>query len=123
MWGILVFIIIIALIMNSKKEKQSTRQTGKTSVPLARVRFAEIEYDDFVKNNTFKLVHQVDATELEYNKRYRFFVDSSFIAGYSIKKITLLDENKKEIPLQKNVHMMCEKLAEGCGNIVLTFDA
>lgn len=46
MWGILVFIIIIALIMNSKKEKQSTRQTGKTSVPLARVRFAEIEYDD-----------------------------------------------------------------------------
>ena len=66
MWGILVFIIIIALIMNSKKEKQSIRQTGKTSVPLARVRFAEIEYDDFVKNNTFKLVHQVDATELEY---------------------------------------------------------
>lgn len=123
MWGILVFIIIIALIMNSKKEKQSTRQTGKTSVPLARVRFAVIEYDDFVKNNTFKLVHQVDATELEYNKRYRFFVDSSFIAEYSIKKITLLDENKKEIPLQKNVHMMCEKLAEGCGNIVLTFDA
>ena len=123
MWGILVFIIIIALIMNSKKEKQRTRQTGKTSVPLARVRFAEIEYDDFAKNNTFKLVHQVDATELEYNKRYRFFVDSSFIAEYSIKKITLLDENKKEIPLQKNVHMMCEKLAEGCGNIVLTFDA
>ena len=123
MWGILVFIIIIALIMNSKKEKQSIRQTGKTSVPLARVRFAAIEYDDFVKNNTFKLVHQVDATELEYNKGYRFFVDSSFIAEYSIKKITLLDENKKEIPMKKNVHMMCEKLAEGCGNIVLTFDA
>ena len=100
MWGILVFIIIIALIMNSKKEKQSTRQTGKTSVPLARVRFAEIEYDDFVKNNTFKLVHQVDATELEYNKRY-------------------LDENKKAIPMQRNYDMVCEAYSD-CGNILLT---
>ena len=98
---------------------QSTRQTGKTSVPLARVRFAEIEYDDFVKNNTFKLVHQVDATELEYNKRYRFFVDSSFIAEYSIKKITLLDENKKAIPMQRNYDMVCEAYSD-CGNILLT---
>ena len=114
MWGILVFIIIIAFIMNSKKEKQSTRQTGKTSVPLARVRFVEIEYDDF-----FKLVHQVDATELEYNKRYRFFVDSSFIAEYSIKKITLLDENKKAIPMQRNYDMVCEAYSD-CGNILLT---
>ena len=119
MWGILVFIIIIALIMNSKKEKQSTRQTGKPSAPLARVRFAEIEYDDFVKNNTFKLVHQVDATELEYNKRSRFFVDSSFIAEYSIKKITLLDENKKAIPLQRNYDMVCEAYSD-CGTILLT---
>ena len=119
MWGILVFLIIIALIMNSKKEKQSTRQAGKTSAPLARVRFAEIEYDDFVKNNTFKLVHQVDATELEYNKRYRFFVDSSFIAEYSIKKITLLDENKKVIPMQRNYDMVCEAYSD-CGNILLT---
>ena len=74
MWGILVFIIIIASIMNSKKKNKVQRQTGKPSAPLARVRFAEIEYDDFVKNNTFKLVHQVDATELEYNKRYKIFL-------------------------------------------------
>ena len=77
------------------------------------------QYDDFVKNNTFKLVHQVDATELEYNKRYRFFVDSSFIAEYSIKKITLLDENKKAIPMQRNYDMVCEAYSD-CGNILLT---
>ena len=49
--------------------------------------------------------------------------DSSAFTDCSKQSIILLDENKKEIPLQKNVHMMCEKLAEGCGNIVLTFDA
>ena len=119
MWGILVFIIIIALIMNSKKKTQY-KADGKNIRTISRVRFAvEIEYDDFVKNNTFKLVHQVDATELEYNKRYRFFVDSSFIAEYSIKKITLLDENKKAIPMQRNYDMVCEAYSD-CGNILLT---
>ena len=51
------------------------------------------------------------------------FADISAFTDCSKQSIILLDENKKEIPLQKNVHMMCEKLAEGCGNIVLTFDA
>ena len=119
MWGILVFIIIIAVMMNAKKEKQSTGQTGKTPAPLARVRFAEIEYENRGKNNTFKLVHQVDTTELENNKRYRFFVDSSFFAEYSKKKITLLDENKKTILIQRNYDMTCEEYKD-CGHILLT---
>lgn len=72
----------------------------------------------------FTLVHQIDVkTDSIYGRWYRYFVDSSAFTDCSKQSIILLDENKKEIPLQKNVHMMCEKLAEGCGNIVLTFDA
>ena len=108
-----------------KYKKDEQKQWEKQIAPYACVKYAKITY---VAHNPyeekFTLVHQIDVKTDSINRRwYRYFVDSSAFTDYSKQSIILLDENKKEIPLQKNVHMMCEKLAEGCGNIVLTFDA
>ena len=72
----------------------------------------------FTKNEIIRMIQNMSDEELD-----KAFADISAFTDCSKQSIILLDENKKEIPLQKNVHMMCEKLAEGCGNIVLTFDA
>lgn len=134
MWWILVIIIIAVVVMGSENEgkykadkykKDEQKQWEKQIAPYACVKYAKITY---VAHNPyeekFTLVHQIDVkTDSIYGRWYRYFVDSSAFTDYSKQSIILLDENKKEIPLQKNVHMMCEKLAEGCGNIVLTFDA
>lgn len=72
----------------------------------------------FTKKEIIRMIQNMSDEELD-----KAFADSSAFTDCSKQSIILLDENKKEIPLQKNVHMMCEKLAEGCGNIVLTFDA
>ena len=134
MWWILVIIIIAVVVMGSENEgkykadkykKDEQKQWEKQIAPYACVKYAKITY---VAHNPyeekFTLVHQINVkTDSIYGRWYRYFVDSSAFTDYSKQSIILLDENKKEIPLQKNVHMMCEKLAEGCGNIVLTFDA
>ena len=107
MWWILVIIIIAVVVMGFENE-------GKYITYVPHSPYGE----------KFTLVHQIDVkTDSIYGRWYRYFVDSSAFTDCSKQSIILLDENKKEIPLQKNVHMMCEKLAEGCGNIVLTFDA
>ena len=72
----------------------------------------------FTKKEIIRMIQNMSDEELD-----KAFADISAFTYCSKQSIILLDENKKEIPLQKNVHMMCEKLAEGCGNIVLTFDA
>ena len=72
----------------------------------------------FTKKEIIRMIQNMSDEELD-----KAFADISAFTDCSKQSIILLDENKKEIPLQKNVHMMCEKLAEGCGNIVLTFDA
>ena len=72
----------------------------------------------FTKKEIIRMIQNMYDEELD-----KAFADISAFTDCSKQSIILLDENKKEIPLQKNVHMMCEKLAEGCGNIVLTFDA
>ena len=72
----------------------------------------------FTKKEIIRMIQNMSDEELD-----KAFADISAFTDCSKQSIILLDENKKEIPLQKNVHMLCEKLAEGCGNIVLTFDA
>ena len=134
MWWILVIIIIAVVVMGSENEgkykedkykEDEQKQWEKQIAPYARVKYAKITYVPHSPyGEKFTLVHQIDVkTDSIYGRWYRYFVDSSAFTDCSKQSIILLDENKKEIPLQKNVHMMCEKLAEGCGNIVLTFDA
>ena len=134
MWWILVIIIIAVVVMGSENEgkykddkykQDEQKQWEKQIAPYARVKYAKITYVPHSPyEEKFTLVHQIDVkTDSIYGRWYRYFVDSSAFTDCSKQSIILLDENKKEIPLQKNVHMMCEKLAEGCGNIVLTFDA
>lgn len=130
MWWILVIIIIAVVVMGSENEgkykedkykEDEQKQWEKQIAPYARVKYAKITYVPHSPyGEKFTLVHQIDVkTDSIYGRWYRYFVDSSAFTDCSKQSIILLDENKKEIPLQKNVHMMCEKLAEGCGNIVL----
>ena len=117
MWWILVIIIIAVVVMGSENEgkykedkykEDEQKQWEKQIAPYARVKYAKITY---VAHNPygekFTLVHQIDVkTDSIYGRWYRYFVDSSAFTDCSKQSIILLDENKKEIPLQKNVHMM-----------------
>ena len=123
MWWILVIIIIAVVVMGSENEgkykedkykEDEQKQWEKQIAPYARVKYAKITYVPHSPyGEKFTLVHQIDVkTDSIYGRWYRYFVDSSAFTDCSKQSIILLDENKKEIPLQKNVHMMCEKLAE-----------
>lgn len=124
MWWILVLGIIAVVAMESEKEdkKEKEDEWKRQSAMLAKVKYVEIVYHDFAHHNTFTLIHQVDhGAEIQYHKKYQFFVDSSFFADYHKEKITLLDENKKVIFLGSHYQITSEEY-DDCGYVILTID-
>lgn len=99
-------------------KKQPRRDTE-----LERVRFIKVEYYNTIKNELFSDVYETTGSIMSGGNSYYFFIDSVVftLSQFEKKRITLMDSERREIPIDRYRYEIDEKPDIDAGSITIYF--
>lgn len=101
----------------------SNKIQSRRDTELERVRFVKVEYYNTIRNEFFSDVYETTGSIMSVGDSYYFFIDSGVFSRSQFKKqgITLMDSERKEIPLDRYRYEIDEKPEIDAGSITIYF--